>query len=144
MDAVMVRDRITHFCGLVPGIAQALSGYHAQPPKYPGIAVVLGQATIDYASTEQMWSPLSETGYLMTGLINETQKHVADVDPLITPLVDAFSASTRAAILDTGDGERADNCLIRSIELSQAITYAGHAHYGAVITWEVWFRRFPT
>lgn len=142
MNPVDVRDRIASFCGTVDGIAQAVSGYQSLPPKYPGIAVVLGQVTLDYMSTEQHWSPLLVTGYLMTGLINETDKHVAEVDPLLHPLVDAFSANTAGAILDIGDGELVDSCLIRLIDPSQAIGYAGQQHYGAVITWEVYFRRF--
>jgi hypothetical protein len=142
MDPIKARDRIAAFCAAVPGIAEAQSGYQSLPPKYPGISVILGLTTLDYMSTEQHWSPLEVRGLLMTGLVNETDRHVAQIDPLLAPLVDAFSAGTRGAILDAGDGDRADSCLIRSIEPSQEIGFAGHQHYGAIITWQVFFRRF--
>jgi hypothetical protein len=144
MDVVTARDRIAHFCAQVDGIAQAVSGYRALPPKYPGIAITLGPIVIGYAGTEQHWLPAEIRGLLMTGIVNETERHVAQIDPLITSLVDAFHPGTRAAVLDIGTGDRADNCLIRAIEPSQEITYAGHQHYGAVVTWIVEFRRFAS
>lgn len=142
MDPVTARDRIAAYCAAVAGVREAQSGYQAFPPKYPGIAVVLGAATIDYMSTEQHWSPLEVRGLLMTGLVNATEQHVAQIDPLLTPLVDAFAAGTRAATLEGTDGDRVDSCLIRAIEPSQEIGYAGQVHYGALITWHCYFRRF--
>jgi hypothetical protein len=134
--------RIALFAGQVDGIREAFYPVRAQPPQYPGLALLMGPVVLDYMSTEQHWSPMEARGLLMTGLVNDTKKHVAEVDPLIAPLVDMFAAGNRAAILDIGDGDRVDSCLIRSVEPSQEIGYAGHSHFGAVVIWHVYMRRF--
>lgn len=144
MDPVTALTRLAAYAGAVDGIRESFYGYRALPPQYPGLVVLMGPVLLDYAGTEQHWSPMEARGLLMTGLVNDTKKHVAEVDPLIAPLVDAFSARTRAATLEGTDGDRVDSCLIRSIEPSQEIGYAGHAHYGAVVTWHVYFRRFAS
>jgi hypothetical protein len=142
MDPITALTRIAAYAGQVDGIRESFYGHRALPPQYPGLVVLMGATVLDYASTEQHWSPMEARGLLMTGLVNDTKKHVAEVDPLIAPLVDAFGAGTSGAILLGTDGDMADSCLIRSIEPSQEIGYAGHAHYGAVITWHVYCRRF--
>lgn len=134
--------RIAAYAGAVDGIRESFSGYRALPPQYPGLVVLMGPIVLDYMSTEQHWSPMEARGLLMTGLVNDTKRHVAEVDPLIAPLVDAFGAGTNAAILLGDDGDMVDSCLIRAVEPSQEIGYAGHSHYGAVITWHVFFRRW--
>jgi len=68
---------------------------------------------------------------------------VAEVDPLIAPLVDLFDAGNLDGfLLRKANGDRVDQCQITSVEPGQEIAYAGHVFYGAVITWNVQMRRF--
>lgn len=143
MEPTTALARIAHYAGEALGIRDARYPATGLPPKYPGLVILMGATTLDYMSGEQYWAPMEARGLLMTGLVNDTKHHVAEVDPLIARLVDAFSAGTRAAVLETDDGDRVDNCLIRAVEPSQQIGYSGHDHYGAVITWHVYLRRFP-
>lgn len=126
----------------VDGIREAQYPAKGQAPKYPGIAILWRDTPIVYQSTEQYWS-MSVTGLLMTGLVNDTHRHVAEVDPLIAPLVDTFSSGNFDGFtLRKSNGDMVDGCQLVSVVPSSEITYAGLTHYGAVLTWQIELRRF--
>ena len=110
-------------------------------PKFPGIVLFLDPTTIRYMSTEQYWD-FTVRGLLMAGLVNETSKIVADIDPLFPLLVDAFAPTTEAFHLRMADGDQVDTCAVTAIEPSQEIGYAGQTHYGAIVTWSIEMRRY--
>ena len=110
-------------------------------PKFPGLVLFLDPTTIRYMSTEQYWD-FTVRGLLMAGLVNETSKIVADIDPLFPLLVDAFAPTTEAFHLRMADGDQVDTCAVTAIEPSQEIGYAGQTHYGAIVTWSIEMRRY--
>ena len=128
----------------VLGIRDAIYPATGLPPKYPGMAILLGETTIEYFSTEQHWQ-MQVRGLLMTGLVNDTKHHVNEVDPLLVRLVDAFAPTGPGGgnfSLWRADGEHVDACVLGAINAGIEITYGGLVHYGAEILWNVAFRRF--
>lgn len=126
----------------VEGIREAHYPARALAPKYPGVALLWGETAIAYQSTEQYWS-IRVRGLLMTGLVNDTKHHVAEVDPLIARVADAFGAGNFDGFtLRRANGDMVDGCQLTAVAPSSEITYAGQQHYGAELTFSIELRRF--
>ena len=130
----------------VAATCAGLKGAHYPPPgritKTPVLVLLWSDTTNEYMSTEQYWN-FNVRGLLLGALANDTPYVVAEVDPLITPLVDLFDAGNLDGfLLKRPNGDICDGCQITSVQLGQEIAYAGHTYYGAVINWNVQLRRF--
>lgn len=126
----------------VAGLREVQYPAKGQPPKYPGMALLWGETHLEYQSTEQYWD-MNVRGLLMTGLVNDTKHHIAEVDPLIALLASAFSAGNfDGFVLMRSDGDHCDGCQLVTVNPSSEIGYAGLLHYGAELIFNIKLRRF--
>lgn len=97
-----------------------------------------GDTLITHESlNDQMWVPVIR-GDLMVAQLGETAKEFAQVDALLTPIVDAFAMDGEGISITDRDpafGARIYQCQIERLRPTQQILYAGHSYYGAQIFW---------
>lgn len=126
----------------VAGLREVQYPAKGLPPKYPGMALLWGETTLAYQSTEQYWD-MNVRGLLMTGLVNDTKHHIAEVDPLIQLIASAFSAGNFDGFtLRMANGDMCDGCQLVTVNAGQEIGYAGLQHYGAELIFNIKLRRF--
>jgi len=128
----------------VTGLREAQYPATGQTPKYPSLVLLWGDSEITHFATEQYWD-FNVRGLLLTGLVNETRHHVAEVDPLIAANADKLSpANPDGFLLRRSNGDICDGCQLVNATASSLIEYGGQQHYGANLTFNVKLRRFPT
>ena len=126
----------------VAGLREVQYPAKGLPPKYPGMALLWGETTIEYQSTEQYWD-MTVRGLLMTGLVNDTHHHIAEVDPLIPLIASAFSAGNFDGFtLRMANGDMCDGCQLLTVSASSEIGYAGLQHFGAELLFNIKLRQF--
>ena len=135
--------RIAAYAATAAGVRAAHYPAPGRIDKMPALVLLWGETTIDYQSTEQYWD-MQVRGLLLTGLATDTPQQVGAVDPLIARIVDQFSAAANYAgfVLSGTDGDRVDQCLVRTVTPASLVEYAGQSYYGATLTWSVLMRRF--
>jgi hypothetical protein len=130
--------------------AGLLSAHYPAPgnlPTLPTLVVLLDSGTVTEASEQYLM--LTYRGLLFTSM-DAIDSQISDVDPLILPLIDAFSPNAHRANyrlqLTTPDTDGAlgvDYCRVERFEASVPVPYNGQTHYGARIWWGVKVRRRP-
>lgn len=116
-------------------------------PVFPTLIVLLDSGTIEEMNEQKQM--VTFRGLLFTSL-EPIENQISTVDPLIQPLIDAFSGNGNRANhrlqLTTPDIDGApgvDFCRIERFEASVPIPYNDRTHYGARIFWGVKMRFNP-
>lgn len=129
------------------GLASAHYPAPGNLPTLPTLIVLLDNGTVDEMN-QQIVLPVYR-GLLFTAL-DAIESQISDVDPMIQPLIDAFSPNAnranyrlQMATPDTDGGVQVDYCRVERFEASIPIPYNGQTHYGARIWWGVKVRRNP-
>jgi hypothetical protein len=98
-----------------------------------------GDTVITHQSPgDQLWMPVIK-GDLLLSRLGETQTEFAEVDALLTLLVDAFGVDvTGLTVIERNPqffGRRVYQCLVDRLRPTMGIRYAGLDYYGAEIFW---------
>lgn len=88
---------------------------------------------------QRMWEP-TVRAHILTPMKGNTPSEFAEIDNLITPIVDAFDAGTATQVMPSLNGA-VNRCQVVRIRSSLEIVYAGHQYYGAELYWSIKFHR---
>jgi hypothetical protein len=129
------------------GLASANYPAPGHLPTLPTLIVLLDGGTVDGMNEQVLL--LTFRGLLFTAL-EAVESQISTVDPMIVPLIDAFSPQANRANYrlllaepDTDGAVQVDYCRVERFEASVPIQYNGQTHYGARIFWGVKVRRNP-
>lgn len=105
--------------------------------------IVLFDGVTEVAESDMQILLLSFRGLLFTAL-EKIENQISDVDPLVFPLIDAFSNNLNPDNyhLQRDDGSRVDLCTVNRVEASVPVSYNEKTHYGARVWWTVKVKRF--
>jgi hypothetical protein len=124
------------------GLASAHYPAPGHLPTLPTL-IVLFDGVPEIAESNEQILMLSFRGLLFTSL-DRIEEQISDVDPLVFPLIDAFSNNLNPSNyhLQRSDGQRVEFCRVERVEASVPVPYNGTTHYGARVFWNVKLRRF--
>lgn len=122
------------------GLASAHYPAPGTLPRLPTLIVTWDR--IEASESNEQINLLRFKGLLFSAL-DPIETQIATVDPLVMPLIDAFSNNLNPANyhLRTDDGQRVEFCAVKLAELSIPIPYNGETHYGGRVWWDVKVRR---
>lgn len=110
-------------------------------PQLPTLVVLWDG--FDVTESNEQFLMLRYRGLLFTSN-DAVEAQITTVDPLVVPIIDAFSPNLNPANyrLRTADGQGVEYCRIETGELGLPISYNGAQHYGGRLRWGVKVRRF--
>lgn len=109
-------------------------------PQLPTLIVLWDR--IDVSESNEQINTLRFRGLLFTSL-EPIENQISTIDPLVMPLVDAFSNNLNRTNyhLQRSDGQRVERCAVTEAELSVPVEYNGQRHYGGRVWFDVKVRR---
>lgn len=88
---------------------------------------------------QRLWQP-AVMAQILTPMEGNPPAEFAEIDNLITPVVDAFDTGSTTAVLPELGGA-VNRVQVVGVRPSVQIDYAGHAHYGAELYFSIKFKR---
>lgn len=129
------------------GLASAHYPAPSTLPTLPTLIVLLDSGPVSEMNEQIVL--LTFRGLLFTSL-EAIESQISTVDPMIRPLIDAFSPNAnktnyrlQLTVPDTDGAVGVDYCRVERFEAALPIPYNGQTHYGARIWWGVKVRRNP-
>jgi hypothetical protein len=120
------------------------SAWYPAPGTLPVLpTLIITWDRIDVAELNEQINTLRFKGLLFTSF-DPVETQIATVDPLVMPLIDAFSANANSSNhrLTSIASPGIAYVSVTSAELSIPIVYNGQTHYGGRIWWDAKVRRF--
>lgn len=137
--------RVPAILAALASTSETVTGFKSQYPMKASaptdLLLVINASDLEISRTgnEQRWKFMAR-GWLLIPNKGDMDKHFARADASLAPIADAFDAKDGVEHYQLGG--LVNRCQFVRAELYQAITYAGMAHVGHVLYWDIDARRF--